>query len=174
MAIPETRLNKMIARLKEEGFRLTPQRVAVVKILASNEEHLSAEKIYERVRTEFPFTSLATIYKTVTLLKQLGEVMELGFVDDSNRFDGARPYPHPHLICTKCRRILDPGPSSSERIAKRVGQKDRIPYLESPPRLLWHLPCMSETREKLNQNGESCGTIKPERRISPCPNQNSF
>jgi len=125
MAIPENRLSKMINRLKEEGFRLTPQRVAVVKILASNEEHLSAEKIYERVRADFPFTSLATIYKTVTLLKQLGEVMELGFVDDSNRFDGARPYPHPHLICTKCRRILDPDlPVLSElprELAKKTG-----------------------------------------------------
>ena len=123
MAIPETRLNKMIARLKEEGFRLTPQRVAVVKILASNEEHLSAEKIYERVRTEFPFTSLATIYKTVTLLKQLGEVMELGFGDDSNRFDGARPYPHPHLICTKCRRILDPDLPHLSELPKELTKK---------------------------------------------------
>jgi Fur family peroxide stress response transcriptional regulator len=108
MTIPEARLNQMISRLKEEGCRLTPQRMAVVKILASNEDHLSAENIYERVKADFPFTSLATIYKTVTLLKHLGEVMELGFVDDSNRFDGARPYPHPHLICTKCRTILDP------------------------------------------------------------------
>jgi Fur family peroxide stress response transcriptional regulator len=123
MAIPETRLNKMIARLKEEGFRLTPQRVAVVKILASNEEHLSADKIYERVRTEFPFTSLATIYKTVTLLKQLGEVMELGFGDDSNRFDGARPYPHPHLICTKCRKILDPDLPLLNELPGELAQK---------------------------------------------------
>ena len=123
MAIPENRLSKMINRLKEEGFRLTPQRVAVVKILASNEEHLSAEKIYERVRTEFPFTSLATIYKTVTLLKQLGEVIELGFGDDSNRFDGARPYPHPHLICTKCRKILDPDLPLLNELPGELAQK---------------------------------------------------
>jgi Fur family transcriptional regulator, peroxide stress response regulator len=127
MAIPENRLNKMIGRLKEEGCRLTPQRMAVVKILASNEEHLSAEKIYERVRVDFPFTSLATIYKTVTLLKRLGEVMELGFVDDSNRFDGARPYPHPHLICTICRKILDPDLpvliGLPKELAKKTGYK---------------------------------------------------
>jgi len=117
------RLNQMIVRLKEEGCRLTPQRMAVVKILASNEDHLSAEKIYERVRSDFPFTSLATIYKTVTLLKHLGEVMELGFVDDSNRFDGARPYPHPHLICTKCRTILDPDLPALSRLPKELSKK---------------------------------------------------
>ena len=125
MTIPENRLAKMINRMKERGFRLTPQRMAVVKILASDEEHLSAENIYERVKADFPFTSLATIYKTLTLLKGLGEVMELGFVDDSNRYDGARPYPHPHLICTKCRTILDPDlPALSElpeKLAKKTG-----------------------------------------------------
>jgi Fur family peroxide stress response transcriptional regulator len=98
------RLNEIITKLKEQGCRMTPQRLAVVKVLANSEEHLSAEKIYERVKVDFPFTSLATIYKTVTLLKNIGEVMELGFVDDSNRYDGTRPYPHPHLICLKCKK----------------------------------------------------------------------
>ena len=107
MAIPENRLSKMINRLKEEGFRLTPQRMAVVKILASNEEHLSAEKIHERVRADSPFTSLATIYKTLNLLKDMGEVLELNFPHTGNRYDGYQPYPHPHVVCTRCGQILD-------------------------------------------------------------------
>jgi Fur family peroxide stress response transcriptional regulator len=123
MTIPGNRLSKMIYRVKDRGFRLTPQRMAVVKILASDEEHLSAEKIYERVKADFPFTSLATIYKTLTLLKGLGEVMELGFVDDSNRYDGARPYPHPHLICTKCRTILDPDLPALSELPKKLAKK---------------------------------------------------
>jgi Fur family peroxide stress response transcriptional regulator len=123
MTIPGNRLSKMIYRMKDRGFRLTPQRMAVVKILASDEEHLSAEKIYERVKADFPFTSLATIYKTLTLLKGLGEVMELGFVDDSNRYDGARPYPHPHLICTKCRTILDPDLPALSELPKKLAKK---------------------------------------------------
>lgn len=123
LTIAEARLNEMVVQLKGHGFRLTPQRMAVVKILASNEEHLSAEKIYERVKADFPFTSLATIYKTVTLLKKLGEVMELGFVDDSNRYDGARPYPHPHLICMHCRKILDPDIPNLTGIPQQLAQK---------------------------------------------------
>ncbi len=127
MAVSENRFNRMVARLKDQGFRLTPQRMAVAKILASNEEHLSADKIFDRVKADFPFTSLATIYKTVTLLKHLGEVMELGFGDDCNRYDGARPYPHPHLVCVKCKKILDPDlPTLSEvpkELAKRTGYR---------------------------------------------------
>ena len=107
MVNPQARLDEMITRLKERGHRLTPQRMAVLKILAADERHPSVEQIYERVEVDFPMTSLATIYKTVTLLKEMGEVLELGFSGDSNRYDGKRPYPHPHLICTRCRSIVD-------------------------------------------------------------------
>jgi len=47
------------------------------------------------------------VYKTVDLLKEMGEILELGFGEDSQRYDGARPYPHPHLICIKCNKIID-------------------------------------------------------------------
>jgi len=117
------RIDQMIAKLKEQGWRLTPQRLAVVKILATSEEHLSAEKIFERVKTDFPYTSLATIYKTVTLLKKMGEVMELGFVDDSNRYDGTRPYPHAHLICMNCKKIIDPDIPALKELPQELSQR---------------------------------------------------
>lgn len=123
MADAKIRLNEMIAKLKEEGCRLTPQRLAVVKILAASQEHLSVEKIYGRVKADFPSTSLATIYKTVTLLRKVGEVMELGFVDDSNRYDGIRPYPHPHLICTKCKKIVDPDIPTLSDLPQELAEK---------------------------------------------------
>ena len=107
MADPRARLDEMIARLRERGHRLTPQRLAVLKVLAASEGHPSVEQIYERVKADFPTTSLATIYKTVTLLKEMGEVLELGFSTEGNRYDGNKPYPHPHLICLKCRNIVD-------------------------------------------------------------------
>ena len=84
----EQRLNQMLSKLKEHDFRLTPQRLAVLKVLAVSEGHPTVERIYETVRAEFPTTSIATIYKTVNLLKQLNEVLELGFPDGSNRYDG--------------------------------------------------------------------------------------
>ena len=121
----DVRLNEMINKLREEGCRLTPQRLAVVKILAGSEEHLNVEKIYDRVKAAFPYTSLATIYKTLTLLRKVGEVMKLGFGDDNNRYDGIRPFPHPHLICIKCKKITDPDiPTLSElpqKLSKKTG-----------------------------------------------------
>jgi Fur family peroxide stress response transcriptional regulator len=104
----QERLDQMLQKLRECNFRITPQRIAVLKILAISDGHPSVDWIYEQVKADFPTTSLATVYKTVTLLKELNEVLELGFPEGSNRYDGRRPYPHPHLICTRCKKILDP------------------------------------------------------------------
>jgi len=122
MVDTQARLDEMITSLKEQGHRLTPQRMAVLKILAADEGHPSVEQIYERVKTDFPMTSLATIYKTVTLLKEMGEVLELGFSDDSNRYDGNKPYPHPHLICVKCRSIVDPKVATLSELRQEVAR----------------------------------------------------
>jgi len=122
MADPQARLDEMTTRLKERGHRLTPQRMAVLRILAASEEHPSVEQIYERVKADFPMTSLATVYKTVTLLKEMGEVLELGFSDDCNRYDGNKPYPHPHLICIKCRNIVDPEVAALSELRQEVAQ----------------------------------------------------
>lgn len=110
----------MLKKLSERRFRITPQRIAVLKILASSDGHPSVEKIYEKVRADFPTTSLATVYKTVTLLKELGEVLELGFPEGGNRYDGNKPYPHAHLICIKCKKILDPDLATLEDVTKEL------------------------------------------------------
>lgn len=122
MTDPQTRLNEMIAKLRQRDHPLTPQRMAVLKILAASEGHPSVEQIYEQVKVDFPMTSQATVYKTVTLLKEIGEVLELGFGNDSNRYDGNKPYPHPHLICTKCNKIFDPDLSSLNDLSQKVAQ----------------------------------------------------
>jgi len=98
----------MISTLREHEFRITPQRIAILKVLAESKTHPSVESIYERVKPDFPTTSLATVYKTITLAKELGEVMELGFSEGGNRYDGSNPSPHPHLICLRCKKIVDP------------------------------------------------------------------
>ena len=127
MADPGVRLEEMLQRLKDQDFRVTPQRLAVLKILAVSDEHPSVKMIYEKVRPDFPTTSLATIYKTVNLLKQIGEVVELDFSEESNRYDGNKPYPHPHLICTQCKTVVDPDMATvtelSKELAKKTGYK---------------------------------------------------
>lgn len=102
------RMGEMVQALQEHGFRLTPQRMAVLRILAASHGHPTVEQMYDQVRSEFPMTSLATIYKTVTVLKEVGQVLELGSMSGAgSRYDGVNPEPHPHLVCTECGEILD-------------------------------------------------------------------
>ncbi|MBU2646971.1 transcriptional repressor [bacterium] len=108
MGDPQNRFAQMVTRLKQEGHRITPQRLAILRILSVSEGHPSAEMIYDQIKKEFPYTSFATVYKTISLAKALGEVLELEFSQGSNRYDGNRPFPHPHLICTRCKTIMDP------------------------------------------------------------------
>ena len=101
--------------------------MAVPEILACSVEHPSVERIYQQVRAHFPTTSLATIYKTVNLLREMDEVLELGFSNLGTGYDGNRPYPHPHLICARCGVIEDLGiPQLSElpeSVAGRTGYR---------------------------------------------------
>lgn len=123
MHTPEVRFEQLIGRLQERDFRLTPQRVALVRLLVSSEAHPSAAHLYAQLKAQFPTTSLATVYKTLSLLKEMGEVLELGFSDDDNRYDGSKPYPHPHLVCTRCRSISDPDVSQVRDLLREVAQQ---------------------------------------------------
>ena len=125
MADPQKRLERMVRVLKEKGGRLTAQRLAMLRILSKSAGHPSAEQIYEQIKSDYPTTSRATIYKTLSLLKDMGEVFEVTFASEASHYDGNKPYPHPHVICTKCARIVDPEfedmAGISQEIARQTG-----------------------------------------------------
>lgn len=100
------RYGDVLGKLKGAGHRITPQRLAIIKVLMESKEHPSVEQIHRRVRKDFPTTSLATVYNTLERLKEMDEVLELPFSGGS-RYDGRNPDPHPHLVCTMCGTIED-------------------------------------------------------------------
>ena len=116
----DMRLQQMIDRLKGSDCRITPQRYAVLKILASSSDHPSAESIHAKLIEHYPTMSLATVYKTINLLKREGEILELEFSDLGNRYDGKKPYPHPHVICTECGKIIDPSHFDLDEITSKM------------------------------------------------------
>ena len=119
----QARLQGLIDKLRERNYRITPQRLAILNILALSDGHPSAERVYDQIKEEFPTTSLATVYKTIATLKEMNEVLELGFADDSNRYDGNKPYPHTHLVCVKCRDIIDPEVEDLEILPRQIAQR---------------------------------------------------
>ena len=103
----ELRFLKMQEALKKHNFKITPQRLAILKILAYNTKHPKIDEIYEKLNKDFPTTSPATIYKTVAVLKELKEVLEIQYSSEGNRYDGVNPISHPHISCTQCNKVFD-------------------------------------------------------------------
>ncbi len=101
------RYDELVAALEQGGHRLTPQREAVLWVLANTDRHPSVEQVYAQARERCRSTSRATVYNTVAVLKQLGEIVELEFAGAGNRYDARVVDPHAHLVCTRCGRIDD-------------------------------------------------------------------
>jgi Fur family peroxide stress response transcriptional regulator len=123
MATVNQKIDEIVVRLRECGMRVTPQRMAVLNTLIGNKEHLSAEAIYDRVRVDYPMIGLATVYKTVSMLKEMGEITELNFDNDCALYDGSGESPHPHFICTQCGSIIDIDDADLEALPSEVAQK---------------------------------------------------
>jgi Fur family peroxide stress response transcriptional regulator len=116
----EARLENLIAKLRSGGHRVTPQRLAILQALITSDDHPSVDQVFAKVKALFPTTSLATVYKTVAIAKAMGEALELEFSQESNRYDGKKPYPHPHIICTQCQKIIDYESVEIDAMVKKI------------------------------------------------------
>jgi Fur family transcriptional regulator, peroxide stress response regulator len=123
MSHSQARFNAIVRKLQDNKYKMTPQRLAVIQVLSESKGHPSVEHIHKSLKKDFPTISLATVYRTVMTIKSLGEVLELGFADGSNRYDGKNPDPHPHIVCIKCRKIIDPDLDSLQDMTKEVAEE---------------------------------------------------
>jgi Fur family peroxide stress response transcriptional regulator len=103
---PEVRIEELITVLKGKGFRMTPQRLELIRIIAASDGHPSALQIYTSIKKQFPTMSQATVYNTLSLLKEMNQVLKIDLHGDSH-YDGNRPEEHSHLVCLKCNKIVD-------------------------------------------------------------------
>ncbi len=146
----------MQSSLGSLGAAITRRRVKTLEVLASTDRHPSVNELHAEVRRWYPSTSLATIYNTIELLKEAGQVLELEFSGAANRYDGRRPEPHPHVICLSCESIEDMGGIHSgddvlNRVSTATGYKvvrERTDYYGICPE------CQQEPSEDITA---SCG-----------------
>jgi Fur family peroxide stress response transcriptional regulator len=92
--------------LRDNGFKVTPQRLAVYNALADTREHPNADTLFSSLQPHFPTMSLATVYKTIDILAQLGLVRVLNTGEFSFRYD-ADTSDHAHIQCEKCGAVTD-------------------------------------------------------------------
>lgn len=97
--------------LKKKGYKLTPQRRAIVDTIIANEgKHLTAEEIYDEVKIACPEIGLATVYRTILLLEEMGIVYKLDLNDGCSRYELAHineTHRHHHLVCNNCGKVIE-------------------------------------------------------------------
>ena len=122
-------IEDLVNSLREEGFRITPQRIAIVEYLLKTDDHPSAEHIHKIVQKRYPMVSLSTVYKTLDLLKEKKLVNEIK-VEGEARFD-AHTDEHINLVCMNCGKIDDIDEDSLKEIQTKVARKSKYMILKS-------------------------------------------
>ena len=122
----------MIEVLRNAGFRITRQRLAIVAKMAGRLDHPSVKQIFNELNASQPEISLATVYNTLNALVDLRLLKEIEFEESDNRFD-TNLTPHINLICTVCGDIDDymvKLPVRSSKLARERGFETSDYYLE--------------------------------------------
>ena len=97
--------------LKNKGYKLTPQRRAIVDTIVESEgKHLTAEEIYDEVKKSCPEIGLATVYRTILLLEDIGILSRLHLNDGCSRYElvhSDETHRHHHLVCNECKAVFE-------------------------------------------------------------------
>ncbi len=116
---PEERIASMLARVRSSGLKLTPQRMAIVRELAADPTHPTAQELFERLQPALPTMSFATVYNTLDALASAGLCAALSLSPGASRFD-PNMRAHHHAVCDRCGLVRDV-PASAHTPAEPEG-----------------------------------------------------
>jgi Fe2+ or Zn2+ uptake regulation protein len=110
--------------LHTSGRRLTRQRRLVLQVLEESGEHLDAEGLHDQAKSLDPNISLATVYRTLAVLKEMGLVEEHRLGEGHAHFEATRSTPHYHFTCSACGRVIEfDAPQVAEVLQRLSKQK---------------------------------------------------
>ncbi|MBI2952871.1 MAG: transcriptional repressor [Chloroflexi bacterium] len=93
--------------LEKLGYRMTPQRMFVLRAVDESRGHVSADDIFASVRAQFPRISFSTIYRTLDLLQEIGLITKSDLGAGRVQYHRADEAHHHHLVCQRCGGIVD-------------------------------------------------------------------
>lgn len=99
-------INNTIARFKSAGLKITPQRLAICKLLDGNKNHPTAEDIFAKLKNDYPHISFTTVYNILRTMVRMGVAKELVIDRDRVHYDPDTSSHH-HALCTHCGKIYD-------------------------------------------------------------------
>lgn len=99
-------MKKYVNILKNNGLKVTPQRLEILKYLDENQTHPTVDIIYKDLKEKNPSLSLTTVYNNLETLKNNKIILELSISRSESRYD-FKTDSHHHSFCKRCGRIKD-------------------------------------------------------------------
>jgi Fur family ferric uptake transcriptional regulator len=115
---------KLVTTLRKHGYKLTSQRIAVIKAIASSNDHLTPADIYTKVCRENPDIGLVTVYRTLEILDKLDLICEVHSGGSCRSYLVRRPVEHHHhLICSDCGKVVDFTNCDLSKVTQSLSEK---------------------------------------------------
>jgi len=116
--------------LREHGARVTPQRVAILRAVESSGNHPDADAVYRQVSMEHPHISRDTVYRTLAMMEEEKIIGSVLYVGNAKRYD-PNTSKHHHLVCIRCRKILDFSAEEFDRLDPPAHMVSRFQVLRT-------------------------------------------
>lgn len=112
------------ATLREQGYRLTPQRTLIWEVLRNAGRHLTAEEVAAEVQRTLPDVNLSTVYRTLELLVSLDLVVETRLEGTASYYEVSPEPTHHHFVCTRCGAVGHFGDALLAPVHEELGRQD--------------------------------------------------
>ncbi len=100
-------LDRIVFQFRRSGHKVTPQRLAIARLVTESTECLTPAALYDQVRQTDPRVGRVTVYRTLSILSELGLVCEVHLADGSHGYIGRPAEHHDHLICSECGKVVN-------------------------------------------------------------------
>jgi Fur family transcriptional regulator, ferric uptake regulator len=107
------------ARLRERGYRLTPQRELILRAV-DELGHATPDEVLAEVREHSSAVNASTVYRTLEVLEGLGLVRHAHLSDRAPTYHSVSDHEHFHLVCRNCGRVVSVGPGMLASLTARL------------------------------------------------------
>ncbi len=115
-----TDTEQAVSTLREQGHRLTPQRLLVLQIVGDGDGHMGVDEVFRQAREAYPYMDIATVYRTLHLFKRLGVVTEVA-IGDRLHYELTDPTGrHHHMVCRVCHGAYNLSPHYLEEFRETL------------------------------------------------------
>lgn len=115
---------EVIEALRGAGHKATPQRALILTALRHSDRHLTAANIFERVRADYPYVDISTVYRTLAVLKGMHLITETDIGTGDTVYEWAEVgHRHHHLICQACGAMTSIDDSYFEALGRTIREE---------------------------------------------------